>query len=356
MRTASAAGVSFFLTLAVACGRDAGRLPSQPEAATRLVAHRFASAWSPWSEPVHLDAPVNSPCQDQTPTLSRDELSLYFTSTRRGGLGQDTPDGCQDSFDLWVAHRASRDSPWETAVNLGSPVNTSANEAGPALSPDGRLLFFYRFEGTGQRDIYVSRRSDDDDVQGWQTPEKLGPEVNTESTEEGPTYTLHGDEGGPTLYFDRGSPPVMTDIYAVPITGGGRIRGPARLVSELNSSVEDNHASIRADGREIFFNSRRPGSAGFDIWTAHRETVHDAWSTPVNLGPPVNSQFPEFHPNVSFDGRTLLFISGPARGGLGRFDIWMTTRAPLSQEVEGEDDAQVEPRDDRRFSGEDHQR
>jgi Tol biopolymer transport system component len=46
----------------------------------------------------------------------------------------------------------------------------------------------------------------------------------------------------------------------------------------------------------------------------------------------VNSQFAEFHPSISFDGRTLVFISGGARGGLGGFDIWMTTRAPVEIE------------------------
>ncbi|TMG55856.1 MAG: hypothetical protein E6H89_00265, partial [Chloroflexi bacterium] len=54
--------------------------------------------------------------------------------------------------------------------------------------------------------------------------------------------------------------------------------------------------------------------------------VHDAWSAPVNLGPPVNTQFAEFQPDLSHDGRTLLFIAGVARGGLGGFDIWMSTR------------------------------
>lgn len=104
------------------------------------------------------------------------------------------------------------------------------------------------------------------------------------------------------------------------------------MVAELNSSVEDNHASVRADGREIFFNSRRPGGIGFDIWVATGGNVHDAWSEPVNLGSPVNSQFAEFHPNVSFDGRTLVFMSGVARGGLGGFDIWMSTRTVSGKE------------------------
>src|SRR2546428_10157808 len=50
-----------------------------------IQAMSFAN--SEWSEPVHLDAPVNSRCQDQTPTMSKDELSLYFLSDRPGGFG-----------------------------------------------------------------------------------------------------------------------------------------------------------------------------------------------------------------------------------------------------------------------------
>lgn len=286
---------------------------------------------SVWSEPVHLDPPINSACQDQTPTLSKDELSLYFTSTRRGGLGVDTPDGCQDGFDLWVARRASKDSPWESAENLGSPVNSSANEAGPALSHDGRLLFFYRFVGTGQRDIYVTRRDANDAA--WETPASLGPDVNTSNSEAGPTFVRHEGDGDGTLYFYRGEPPITTDLYAVRVTKDGETLGPAVAQPLLNSTVEDNHASVRRDGREIFFNSRRAGSIlnpggtpSFDIWVATRDNVHDAWSTPVSLGTPVNSSGPEFHPSISFDGRTLVFIAGAVRGGLGGFDIWMTTR------------------------------
>lgn len=312
------------LTLLLACERPAEQRFTGPSFMTK--------DWSEWSEPVHLDPPVNSACQDQTPTLSKNELALYFMSNRRGGLGQDTPDGCQNTFDLWVATRSSRDEPWATPVNLGSPVNTADNEAGPALSHDGRLLFFYQWVGTGPRDIVVSRRDAND--AGWEAPVGLGPDVNTSSTEEGPTFVSHEGDGYGTLYFDRGNPPVTTDVYAVRVTQDGATLGPAVAQAGLSSNVEDNHTSVRRDGREIFFNSRRPGSVlnptgqpGFDLWVATRDNVHDAWSVPVNLGGPVNLAGAEFHPNLSFDGRTLLFISpAAARGGLGGFDIWVTTR------------------------------
>src|SRR2546422_185736 len=155
-------------------------------------------AGSEWSEPVHLDAPVNSRCQDQTPTMSKDELSLYFLSDRPGGFGNlVSTTGCMDNFDLWVAQRSSTDGPWETAVNLGPVINTARNEVGPALSPDGHLLFFSSDRATPGvlHDIYVSRRADPKDDLGWGAPTPLGPDVNTELHEAGAAY-LHSAQGG----------------------------------------------------------------------------------------------------------------------------------------------------------------
>src|SRR2546427_13019580 len=68
------------LTLLAACNTDTSN-----ERVLGIQAMSFAN--SEWSEPGHLDAPVNSRCQDQTPTMSKDELSLYFLSARPGGFG-----------------------------------------------------------------------------------------------------------------------------------------------------------------------------------------------------------------------------------------------------------------------------
>ncbi len=296
--------LTFALLLACTADSDAPLVGLQP----------MSFANSEWSEPVHLDAPVNSRCQDQTPTMSKDELSLYFLSDRPGGFGTlVSTTGCMDNFDLWVAQRTSADDPWETAVNLGPTINTARNEAGPALSPDGHLLFFSSDRATTGilHDIYVSRRAD--------------PKA-------GPFYSQSAEDGSANLYFYRGSDNgATTDIYYAAVTRDGETRGPAVLVSELSyPGRPDGFVTVRADGKEILFSSGRPltpgGANAFDIWVSTRRSTHDAWSAPVNLGPPVNTSFAEFQPDLSHDGRTLLFIAGPLRGGLGGFDIWMSTR------------------------------
>src|SRR5438552_3272939 len=330
MATASTVRASFLLTLLVACATDSGTLPSQPGPALRILAQRIASDWSPWSDPVHLDAPINSPCQDQTPTLSRDQLALYFMSNRRGGLGADTPDGCQDTFDLWVARRASHDSPWETPVNLGSPVNTPVNEAGPALSPDGRLLFFYRWEGAGgQRDIYVARRAHQKQDMVWEAPVNLGPDVNTTDTEEGPSYLRHGSDGTAVLFFDRGATSLATDIYSVPVDRNGMPRGPALPVSELNSSVEDNHASVRADRREA--NAGRPSLVFLSV---RRRTLplHSLRpSCPYAAGPVSSSSRSSPPPCRRWPRRPPLPSTPPCSPGSGGVTSGLPTWAVVSR-------------------------
>jgi len=114
------------------------------------MASSSSIAGSEWSEPVHLDAPVNSAFRELGARLSPDELSLYFGSDRPGGLG---------AFDIWVSRRACLECPWEAPANLCPNINSFGGDGAPALSPDGLLLFFSGARAGGE-DIWVSRRSD----------------------------------------------------------------------------------------------------------------------------------------------------------------------------------------------------
>jgi WD40-like Beta Propeller Repeat len=98
--------------------------------------------------------------------------------------------------------------------------------------------------------------------------------------------------------------------------------GPAVLVPDLSSPLNENRPTIRHDGLEIFFHSNRAGSMGtaFDLWVATRESTLDAWSTPVNLGDPINTAFQEQQAYLSSDNQTLFFSSNRP-GGFGGLDL-----------------------------------
>ena len=309
------------LVALVACALSSlscGPEPDSPVIRTPIQAQSFAN--SEWSVPVNVGAPVNSPAGEMNAALSPDELSLYFTSPRAGGLG---------ITDIWVSQRACDGCPWETPVNLGAPINSPSQDAGPRLSNDGHLLFFQsdRPGGHGSVDIYVSRRDNPKDDFGWGPPVNLGTDVNTADVESGADYLQSAEDGAANLYFNRGLGQ-QNDIYYAPVKRDGETRGPAVLVSELNSTTTDIHASVRKDGREVFFSSMRVGGLGAaDLWTSTRRSVHESWSTPVNLGAPLNTTANDQQPSLSDDGRTLLFTSDRL-GGLGGNDLWISTRTP----------------------------
>ena len=83
--------------------------------------------FSEWSVPVNMGSVINSRFDDQHPFLSKDGLSLFFSSNRTGTLGDQ---------DIWVSERSDLDSPWSAPGNLGLNINTSVVDMAPGLSPD----------------------------------------------------------------------------------------------------------------------------------------------------------------------------------------------------------------------------
>jgi hypothetical protein len=282
-----------------------------------------AQQFSAWSAPVNLGPTINSSSADFGPAISKNGLSLYFSSTRPGGLGGD---------DIWVSQRASLNDPWGLPVNLGATINSSSRDFLPNFSRDGHWMFFSsnRPGGFGDFDIWVSWRAHTQDDFGWQPLVNLGAGVNSTAFDAAPHYFENEDVGIPLLFFTSGRPGGVGDFdtYVSELQADGAF-GPAVLVPALSSPQRDARPNLRHNGLELFFYSNRPNAVGdFDLWVSTRETTLDDWSPPVSLGDTVNSVFADQHPAVSSDGQTLFFNSNRP-GGLGGLDLYMTTRTKL---------------------------
>ena len=290
----------------------------------------FGQQFSAWSAPINLGPMVNTTALEGCPAISRDDLTLYFASNRAGDEG---------GLDLYVTHRDSLIDPWQPPLNLGSTINTSSNDFCPALSTDGRLLFFAsnRPGGCGGIDIYVSRRRDksqDFGDRGWRPPQNLGCAVNSDQDDFGPNYFEVNGVG--MLYFnsnrDRGAG--GQDIYAAKRATdapfGMPLFDPPAPVFELNTASNDQQPSVARDGLEVIFTSDRPGGqGGFDLWVATRASTSDPWSAPQNPGAPVNSSAADQRPAISWDG-TELYFGSTRPGGLGDQDLYVSTRSRIT--------------------------
>ena len=286
--------------------------------------------FSDWSAPVNLGPIVNSNYAEAGTFISRDGLTLYFGSTRSGGVG------AAGTFDIWASHRARVGEPWGPPVNLGSPVNTIYNEQTPTLTLDGHRLYFARdgLGGYGSQDLYVSRRQRAWDDFGWRTPVNLGPGINTTAEESGPAVFEDDATGILTLYFSstRATGLGFEDIY-VSTAHPDEAFGTAVLELALSGPFRDVRPFVRRDGLEMYFDSNRPGSLGgvqVDLWTSSRSSIRETWSEPVRLPDYLNSTAVDARPVVSFDGTELYFHSNRP-GGFGANDLYVSTRTKLKE-------------------------
>jgi hypothetical protein len=103
---------------------------------------------------------------------------------------------------------------------------------------------------------------------------------------------------------------------------------PVNLGPPINTSSNEGTFCLSSDDLEIYVSSNRPGTYGIgDIWVSTRATINDNWTEPVNLGPIVNSPFPDTVEYISTDGLELYFDALNRPGGKGGWDIWKTVRS-----------------------------
>lgn len=196
-------------------------------------------------------------------------------------------------------------------------ISTDRCETRCSLTPDGKTLFFATMGWDAQdslnQDIYVSRWQ-----KGRWSPPEPGP-FNTKYQEFDPAVTPDGR----WLYFcsDRPGGVGGADLWRVALQGEG-YGAPENLGPVLNSRGDDWGPSFSRDGRTMVLSSTgRPGAGGHDlfrsVWTGKE------WAAPANLGPQVNSPYDDFDPCVVGALEKIIFASDRP-GGPGGLDLWET--------------------------------
>ena len=218
----------------------------------------------PFGPPRNLGAAVNAlGFGDYSPELSHDGLTLYFSSSRPGGLG---------SADLYVTTRDSLDDPWEPPQNLGANVNSPYFDGQPSISPNGKTLYWdsYRPDGFGDADIWMATRKAVCDSFGPAV--NVGPPVNTPGPDFGPAIS-HDER---QLFFSSSRPGNVgqVDIWAVQRRKNKKRPGPWGTpinVETLNSPFFQAMPTFSRNGQEVCFMAFRPeGFGGLDVWCTNR--------------------------------------------------------------------------------------
>ncbi len=226
---------------------------------SRLTHGEWAAA-----EPV---TSLNSASDDIGAVPSSDGRQLFLYSNRSGGLG---------GFDVYVSKW--QDGDWTLPANVGTPVNSTADEYDPAISPDGRSLYF-----ASNRDRAAAAR--------------------------GPTGDEPGDAWSGTLRHRESN---TIDVYV-----GIRddIDAPWKSVASQDAinRPDSNEGApfVPSNGAFLYFASDRTVRVGekrnLDLFRSNIATEMASAAVPENLGPGINTPDHETEPALSPEGFTLVF-------------------------------------------------
>lgn len=261
-------------------------------------------------EPKNLGGKINTDNYEYFPVLTADEQTLIFTrNTRRNG-GLDLQEDFYISF--------AGEEGWQQAMNLGEPINTDDNEGAQTITADGKQLFFIgcnRRSGLGSCDIYRALRNG----RKWGTPENLGSPVNSSKWESQPSVSADGK----TLYFvsNRAGGQGGMDIWVTHLAPNGEWTVPRNLGDVINTPYSEETPFIHPDGKTLYFTSNgHPGMGEKDIYFTRKDSVGN-WTTPKNLGYPINTWNDEQGLFVAASGENAYF-SSDRDGGFGRLDLY----------------------------------
>jgi outer membrane protein OmpA-like peptidoglycan-associated protein/tetratricopeptide (TPR) repeat protein len=157
------------------------------------------------------------------PSISADKRTLYFTSTRAGGLG---------GRDIW--YTTLQNGKWSEAKNMGKPINTSGDDQAPFIHPDGQTMYFAStgHNGLGGFDILLSRKNLDGT---WSQPENPGAPINTDKNEVSLSVSLDGKYAFFSRTRDNSSYSAKEDIYYFQLQEKAR----PKLVTYVKATVRD---------------------------------------------------------------------------------------------------------------------
>lgn len=202
------------------------------------------------------------------------------------------------------------------AINLrplDKTINTHNSEYLAQFTIDEATLFFTR-RYQDQEDLFQAKKTSE----GYTvTPLET---INTELNEGAHTTTADGS----LIILTKCDPRFgygSCDLYQSTLKANGEWSEPANLGAIINTRHWEAQPSLSANGRKLFFTSKRPGGlGGADLYYSVRQR-DGSWGKPRNLGPKINTSQSEESPFIHPDGRTLYFRSKGYKG-FGSFDIY----------------------------------
>ncbi len=261
---------------------------------------------------------------ENCPVVSDDEQTIVFTKGTKNNftpdvdISMDNPDYQMDS--VYFTRKVNGN--WTPVVNITRRLSTRFDKIVPtSLSADGNELYFV-IDKNDNGDIYISRFKNGK----WAKGEQLNRNINTKFWESHACISADGK----ALYFTSDKPGGYggLDIYVSYKDDKGEWGKAVNLGPTINSEYDEETPFILDDNKTIYFSSQGHYSmGGFDVFHS-RLMSNNKWSTPLNLGYPINTVGNDLFYVPKSNGTYAFFPLNNNNRGIGGNDIYAIKITP----------------------------
>jgi peptidoglycan-associated lipoprotein len=303
--------------------------PGDARADQEIRACELANEWQRNPEQYQITElkELNSRETDFGAAYGSDDFGIiYFTSSRDDATGNKRHGATGQNFTDIFETRLDRKSKWSTPVPV-DVLNTESEEGTPVLTSDLKELYFTRCEA-GKREkkgcvIMRSTRSGN----SWSQPENIGILPDT-------VVAAHPaiSPDGSTLYFvsDIAGGYGKKDLWYVTRSGDGW-SSPLNLGPDINTPEDELFPYVREDGTLYFSSNGHIGMGGLDIFKASPQP-DGSWLV-QNMKSPINTNADDF--SITFETGNEKGIFSSTRKGRGNDDLYAFEMPPLRFSVTG---------------------
>lgn len=271
----------------------------------------------------------NSRRSDFAPMYGNKEFDIiYFTTTNEKATGDSKSEitGMKKG-DIWVSKKNEKGE-WQRPEAVEGELNTDADEGIVSFSPDGQTMYLTvakRSETSSTSvEIHTSRRSE----ASWSAAQKFEILNDTITAVGHPAVSPDGRY----LYFTSDMPGGYggLDIWRINLQErGGSLEN---LGPQINTVGNESFPYVRSDSLLYFSSDGHPGFGGLDMFKARLNSTGDRWSVD-NLGLPLNSASDDF--GITFGPGESGFFSSNRNDARGYDHIYSFVLPDLKISIAG---------------------
>lgn len=261
---------------------------------------------------------INTPYPEYFPFVTRDQKTLYFTTTREKNVRKRKSSLGFYTSDIYFSNSSNKK--WGKAESIGNIVNTIEDEQCSYVSPNGKNMVISIDNEESFGDIFISTTGKKGQ---FSKPTPFSPPVNTKRIElEGCIF-----EDGKTMIASSNRRRGMgeMDLYIFKKLPDGNWDKGTNLGPSINTEFKEAFPVYDEKKGVLYFASQgHINIGGFDIFKSKYDSVTQTFEPAINLGYPINT--PEDNFQISIAGNECeAFISAYRKEGLGDLDIYKIT-------------------------------